>query len=125
MAPEARLMVSLIEPEPLRAQVAPAEATQVQVAAVKAAGNVSVISAPTTADGPLLVATMVYTMPVPGTSASTPSVLVMARSAVGTRVSVSVAASLPAGSVTVAGAVTVAVLVRVPVAVDEIVAVMV
>jgi hypothetical protein len=59
VAPTAKLMVSLIEPEPLAAQVAPAVATQVQVAPVRAAGNVSVISAPSTADGPLLEATTV------------------------------------------------------------------
>jgi hypothetical protein len=59
VAPTARLMVSLIEPEPLAVQVAPALAAQVHVAPVKAAGRLSATSAPTTPDGPLLDATTV------------------------------------------------------------------
>ena len=59
MAPTAKLMVSLIEPDPLAAHVAPTVATQLHVAPVRAAGSVSLISAPTTADGPLFDATTV------------------------------------------------------------------
>src|SRR5215468_10022376 len=56
-------------------------------------------------------------MGVPGTADRTPSVLVMARSAWGVRVSVSVALLLAGlGSVTPGGGLTVAVLTRVPVA---------
>ena len=54
VAPTARSMVSLIEPVPEAVQVAPAVATHVHVAPVKGAGSVSLISAPTTAEGPLL-----------------------------------------------------------------------
>ena len=54
---------------------------------------------------------------VPGTAARTPSVLVMDRSALGVRLSVSVALlSAGSGSVTPAGGLTVAVLLREPVA---------
>ena len=68
--------------------------------------------APTTAEGPLLVATIVYDTGVPGTSTSEPSVLVIVRSAVTLRVSVSVAVLLAGvDSVTPVGAVIVAVLV--------------
>ena len=60
----------------------------------------------------------------PGTSPAEPSVLVIDRSAVGTKVSVSVAVLLAAvGSVIPAATATVAVLARVPVAVEAIVAV--
>ena len=56
----------------------------------------------------------------PGTTVVSPSVLEIDTSAVGVRVSMSVAVLLPeAGSVTPAGADTVAVLVNEPVAVDE------
>ena len=59
----------------------------------------------------------------PGITVVTPSVFVIERSAVGLRVSVSVAVLLPGvGSVMPPGAVTVAVLARVPVAVAETVA---
>jgi hypothetical protein len=126
VAPTAKLMVSLMEPEPLATQVAPAVATQVQVALVKDAGTTSATTAPTTADGPLLEAMTVYVTPVPGISVSALSVLVMARSAVTMRVSVSFAELLPGvGSVTVAGAVMVAMLVSEPVVDEEMVAVIV
>ena len=59
---------------------------------------------------------------VPGTADGTPSVLVMARSALTPKLSLSVAELLPGvGSVTPAGADTVAVLLRVPVAAAEMV----
>ena len=104
-------------PDPEAEHVAPAVATQVQVAPVNAAGSESATTAPVTADGPLLDATMVYVTLVPGTSVIDPSVLVMARSAWGPSESVSVAELLPAiGSVTVPGAVMVAELINEPVA---------
>jgi hypothetical protein len=59
VAPTARLMVSVMLPVPDAAHVAPAVATQDQVAELNEAGNVSAISAPTTAEGPLFEATMV------------------------------------------------------------------
>ena len=49
----------MIEPVPVAAQVEPVDATHVQVAPVNDAGSVSVIVAPVTSDGPLLVATIV------------------------------------------------------------------
>src|SRR5438270_928267 len=55
-------------------------------------------------------------MGVPGTAVVAPSSLVTDRSAVGVRVSLSVALLCPGASVTPPGAVTVAVLLRVPVA---------
>ena len=88
------------------------------------AGKVSATVAPVTVEGPALVATMVYVTLLPGITVVTPSVFVIERSAVGLRVSVSVAELLPGvGSVMPPGAVTVAVLTRVPVAVAETVAV--
>ena len=116
-----------IEPEPLgAAQVPPAEAAHVQVAPVRVAGSVSVTVAPVTTDGPLLDATIVYVTVLPGIAVSTPSVLVMARSAAGARESVSLAVLFAVlGSVTVPGTEMLAVLVIVPVAVGLTVAVIV
>ena len=59
VAPTARLTVSFIEPVPLAAHVAPAEAAQVHVAPVSSAVSVSVIGVPLAIDGPLFNATMV------------------------------------------------------------------
>jgi hypothetical protein len=115
--PTARSTTALMSPLPPAGHVDPALAAQVQVAPVSDAGRRSWTTAPTEADGPALVATIVYVTGVPGTDVAAPSVFVTDRSAVGTSVSVSVAESLPAtGSVTPTGAVTVAVLTRLPVA---------
>jgi hypothetical protein len=122
----ARLAVVLMLPTPEgAAQVEPVDATQVHVALINAAGRLSVMTAPETADGPLFVAVMVYVTDVPGISFVELSVLTMARSAVGVSVSVSVAWLLPAASVVPVGARIVAVLLRVPVAVGTTVAVIV
>lgn len=118
--PDNRFAVVLMLPEPdADEHDDPDEATQVQVAPVIADGSVSVTVAPVTGDGPVFVATIVYVTDVPATSVVAPSVFVIDRSAVGTKVSVSVAALLPGvGSVTPPGAATVAVFDRDPVAVD-------
>jgi hypothetical protein len=122
--PATSVTVSLIEPVPDAVQVEPADATHDHVAPLSDDGRVSVTVAPVTVDGPLLVATIVYVIEVPGVAAVAPSVLVIDRSAVGVSVSVSVAELLPlVGSVTPTGALMVAVLTRDPVAVGEIVAV--
>jgi hypothetical protein len=111
------LTVSAMLPAPEAAQVEPDVATQVQVAPVIEAGMPSATVALVTADGPLLVTTIVYEIGVPGTAASAPSVLVMDRSAVMMSVSVSVAELLSAiGSVVPAGTAMVAVLINEPVA---------
>lgn len=81
VAPTARLTSSLIDPLPLALQVAPAEATQVQVAPVIDPGTESVTVAPVTADGPLFEATIVYVTEVPAISVVAPSVFEIARSA--------------------------------------------
>src|SRR6266496_379673 len=82
---------------------------QVQAPNVNAAGAISVTVAPDTSLGPLLVTVIVYVVLPPGVTLATPSVLVIARSAIGVTVSVSVALLLPGfGSVVPAGAVTVA-----------------
>ena len=57
--PTGRLTVALMLPLPLAGQVAPPVAVQVQVTPVRAAGIVSVTVAAVTADGPVLVATIV------------------------------------------------------------------
>jgi hypothetical protein len=120
----ARLAVVLMLPLPDAAtQVDPAVATHVQVAPVSVAGNVSVIVAPVTNDGPLLVATIVYVTPLPAVTVATPSVLVIERSAAGANVLVSVAVLLPGASVTPIGAVMAALLTNVPVAVAAMLAV--
>ena len=115
--PDSRLMVSLIEPVPDGAQVEPADAVHVHVALLNDAGSVSVMVAPVTFEGPAFVATMVYVIVPPATTAAEPSVLVIDRSAVGASVSVSVAELLATdGSVTPVGAAMVAVLASDPVA---------
>jgi hypothetical protein len=63
-------------PVPEGVQVAPADEAQVHEAAVSAAGTVSAMVAPVTAEGPMFVATTVYVTDVPGTSVVEPSVLV-------------------------------------------------
>src|SRR4029453_11564457 len=104
-------------PDPAAVHVPPPAPAHVQLAPVRTAGSVSFTLAATTALGPALLATMVYVTFVPGTTDATPSVLVMARSAVGTSVSRSVAELLPGfGSVTPPGRVTVAVFTSVPIA---------
>ena len=58
--PTGRSTVALMLPDARRAaHVAPPAPTQVQVAPVSAAGNVSVTVAPVTADGPAFAATIV------------------------------------------------------------------
>ena len=57
--PASRLMVSVMLALPVAVQVEPLDATQVHVAPLNGAGSVSVIVAPVTLDGPLLVATIV------------------------------------------------------------------
>jgi hypothetical protein len=95
----------------------PVVATQVQVAPVNVAGNVSVIGALRTDDGPALAATIVYVIGVPGVDEAKPSVLVMLRSAVGVNGSVSTAELLPGVvSVKPVGATTAAVFATEPVA---------
>jgi len=90
--PTARLTVALIFPlPPGTAQLEPAEAVQVQVALLNAAGKLSVMVAPVTAMGPLLVTTMVYVVGWPGVTCAALLVLVMIRS-VEDNASVSVAA---------------------------------
>src|SRR3954466_2648410 len=103
-------------PLPLAVQVPPPAPTHVHTA-VSEAGNVSATVSPTAFDGPALEAVMVYVALPPQTTAVTPSVLAIERSADGARGSESLALFLPGvGSITPAGAVTVAVLLRVPVA---------
>ena len=59
MPPEIRSAVVMIEPLPDAApQLEPADAVQLHVAPLSVAGNVSVITAPVTFEGPLLVATI-------------------------------------------------------------------
>src|SRR5438067_1424072 len=90
---------------------------------VTLAGGVSVTAALVTSLGPLLVTVIVYVVLPPAFTLATPSVLVIARSAVAVTVSESVALLLPGfGSVVPAGTATVAVLAIVPVAPAEIVA---
>src|SRR5919198_556637 len=99
-------------PDPLAVQVPPP--THVHVP-VSTAGNASATVAAGASDGPALEAVTVYSVPAPGVTELTPSVLVIARSAAGLNVSLSVAELLPGiGSVTPPGAVTVAVLDKVP-----------
>ena len=76
--------------------------------------------APVTVLGPLLVTTIVYVRLCPGTAVVTPSVFEIDRSAVGVKVSVSVAELLPGvGSVYPDGTETLAVLAIEPVAEAE------
>ena len=106
-------------PEPEAVQVPPPAPTHVQVQ-VSDAGKESITVAPGALLGPELEAVMVYVTEPPGVAVVTPSVAVIARSAPGARLSVSVAELLPGvGSVTPAGAPTDAVLLSVPVAAAE------
>jgi hypothetical protein len=108
--PTGRLTVSLMLPEPEAVAVPPPAPTAVQVTPVRDAGKVSATVAPVALLGPALDAVIVYVTEPPGVAATTPSVLVMARSAWGVRVSLSVALLLAgSGSMTPPGAVTVAV----------------
>ena len=85
---------SLIGPLPLGLPHAdPADATHVQLVKLMPAGGVSTTPAPATTFGPLLVATMVYVVVVPGTALPTPSVFVTARSALPVAASVACAGS--------------------------------
>ena len=117
------MTVSLRLPLPLAVQLPPMLAAQLQVAPVRVAGRVSVIVAPVTSDGPLLVTTTVYDVLLPGVAVVRLSVLVVVRSPVGVSVSVSVA-ELFAGvrSVAPVGTATVAVLASDPVALERTVA---
>ena len=109
-------------PDPLAVQVPPPAPTHVHVP-VSADGNVSATVAPDAFDGPALEVVIVYVTLPPGVADVTPSVFVIAKSADGFSVSVSVAELLPGvGSLTPAGAVTVAVFDRLPVALGLIVA---
>jgi hypothetical protein len=108
-------------PLPAAVHVPPPAPTHVQVAEVIEAGNVSETVEPGALLRPALEAVIVYVTEPPGTAVVTPSVFVIARSACGVRVSVSVAELFPRlGSVT--PELTVAVFDRVPVAAEEIVA---
>ncbi len=95
-APAGRFTVVLMFPAPLAAQLAPAVALQVQVTPPSAAGKLSTTVAPTTAVGPLLVATIVYVTVAASLTLATPSVLVMLRSAVGVTGVLMVTLLLPA-----------------------------
>jgi hypothetical protein len=89
---------------------------------VSAAGNVSATVAPTALLGPALLAVIVYVVEPPAVAVVTPSVFVIARSALPLSVSLSVAELFPGvGSATPPGAATVAVLLSVPVALAEMV----
>ena len=93
-------------------QAPPLLPTQIHVAPTTAAGTMSATVAPTTSDGPALVAMTVYVIGAPGVAVDDPSVLVMERSARSAIVSVSLAVlSLGSGSVTPTGTATVTVLV--------------
>ena len=114
----------MIDPTPDPVHVAPPVATHDHDAPPNEAGRVSVIVAPVTLDGPLLVATIVYVTVEPGVACVALSVLVIARSAWRPIASLSVALLLVAvGSVTPVGAVIVAVLASDPVAPAAMVAV--
>ena len=108
---------ALIEPEPEAGHVDPDEAAHVHATPVRDAGIVSVTVAAVTVEGPAFVATTVYVIGEPGTAVVAPSVFVITKSAVGVRVSVSVAVLLPGvRSVTPEPVETVAVLANEPVA---------
>src|SRR5450432_1150389 len=99
--------VSLMLPAPATVKpVAPPVAVAVQLSLWMAAGRASLTVAPMTSLGPLLLTTIVYVVVVPGTTVTTPSVLVIARSACAASVSLSVALA----GVALAGSVTVTVL---------------
>ena len=121
--PESRFTVSLIDPEPEAAHVEPDVATQVHVAPLSDGFSVSRTAAPTTLDGPLFDATIVYVTLVPGISVVVLSLFVTARSANGTNVSVSVDVLFDGiGSVVPVGPAIDAVLTNDPVALPLIVA---
>src|SRR5439155_7864106 len=102
---------------------APPLPTAVNVSLTIAAGRMSLTTAPMTPLGPLLLTTMVYVVEVPDVTLATPSLLVIARSAIELSVSVSVALLLAGfGSVTPTGAAMVAVLAMEPVALPATVA---
>jgi hypothetical protein len=109
-APELRLTVVEIafpDPEAAPHEPVPDVTEHVHVTAVIAAGTVSVTVAALTFEGPLLVTVTVYETLLPGTSVVAPSDLTTARSALGLKVSVSVAELFPdVGSVTPAGTAT-------------------
>src|SRR6186713_2375336 len=106
-------------PEPEAVQVPPPAPTQVQ-AQVRSAGKAAAAGEPMALLWPAFEAVMMFVVEPPAVTEITPSVLVIARSAWGVRVSESVAELLPGvGSVTPPGAATVAVLLRVPVAEAE------
>src|SRR5689334_13159050 len=108
-------------PLPEAVQVPPPAPTHVQLQ-VSEAGKVSATVEPVALLGPTLLAVMVYVTEPPAVAVVTPSVLVIARSAVAPSPSVSVAELLPGvGSVTPPGVATVAVLVSEPVAAAEMV----
>ena len=95
----------------------------VQLPIASPTGAVSTTVAPATSLGPLFVTVIVYVVLPPANTAATPSVLVIARSATGFTVSVSVALSFPGvGSIVPPGTVTVAVLAMLPLAAPDIVA---
>src|SRR5438105_3095513 len=100
-------------PDPDAVQVPPPAPTQVQVA-VRLAGKVSATVAPMTLLGPALLAVIVYVTLPPAAAVVIPSVLVIARSAWGKSVSVSVALLL-VGFGSVVALDTVAVFDRLPV----------
>jgi hypothetical protein len=109
-------------PDPLAVHVPPPAPTHVHVP-VRLAGRVSATVAPGAFDGPAFDAVIVYVTLPPGVADVTPSVLVIAKSACGANVSVSVAELLPGvGSVTPAGGLTVAAFDRVPDALELIAA---
>src|SRR5262245_49092026 len=109
--------VSLMSPVPAGALPVAPVPTLVHVGLSSVGGKSSVTLTPVALLGPALLTVMVYVTCWPGTTSVTPLVLVIARSATGVRVLVSVAVLLPGvGSVTPGGGPTVAVLARVPVA---------
>src|SRR3954469_3311879 len=108
-------------PEPEAVQVPPPPPVHVHVQ-VRDAGRVSATVPTVALLGPAFEAVIVYVTDPPGVADVTPSVLVIARSALAASVSLSVAGLLPGvGSVTPAGDVTVDVLLNVPVAEAEMV----
>src|SRR5262245_43002686 len=116
--PEAIVTVSRMLPVPLALlPLAPERAVLVQVSLLKMPGKLSATVAPVSLLGPLLLTPHAFPTRRSSDLESLPSVLVIDRSPLGDRVSVSVAVLLPGvESVRMAGAVTVAVLTRSPVA---------
>src|SRR3954447_25880399 len=107
------LAVLLMAPVPLVPPVrmlAPPPTTRDQVSLVMKVGKTSLMVAPWSSLGPLLLTAIVYVVLVPGVYRVVPSVLVMARSTLGAGVSVSVEVLLfGLVSVSVPGGVTVVV----------------